>query len=96
MFLYIYAGRRATANETRNRDDLRDQNALSEDIVNAMTNERFVDDAELEAELEDLQQEELDEQMLKTGNVPVSDAVHKIPTPANTERTFSPRTIPLT
>lgn len=35
-----------------------------------------------------MQQEQLDEQMLKTGNVPVLDEVHKMPTPANTERTF--------
>lgn len=67
---------------------LRDQNALSEEIVNAITQNSLgdmVDDAELEDELDQLQQEQLDEQMLNTGNVPVSDAVHKMPTPANTE-----------
>lgn len=45
-----------------------------------------LEDDELENELEQLQQEQLDEEMLKTGSVPVSDAVHKMPTPANTER----------
>lgn len=45
-----------------------------------------VDEADLEAELEELQQEQLDEQMLKTGTVPVADAVHKMPSPANQER----------
>ncbi|KAF4975360.1 hypothetical protein FZEAL_7844 [Fusarium zealandicum] len=69
-------------------ESLRDQNALSEDIVNAMTGAlsgEYIDDTELESELDQLQQEQLDEQMLNTGNVPVSDAVHKMPTPANTE-----------
>ncbi|KAH7148650.1 Snf7-domain-containing protein [Dactylonectria macrodidyma] len=69
-------------------ETLREQNALSEEIVNAIVNPslgEYIDDAELEDELEELQQEQLDEQMLNTGNVPVSDAVHKMPTPANTE-----------
>lgn len=69
-------------------DVLRDQNALSEEIVNAITGNQLgtpIDDDELEAELEDMQQEQVDEQILKTGNVPVSDAVAKMPTPANAE-----------
>ncbi|KAM5352514.1 hypothetical protein ACJ41O_005236 [Fusarium nematophilum] len=67
-------------------ESLRDQNALSEEIVNAMTTAgEYVDDAELEDQLEALQQEQLDEEMLKTGNVPVSDAVHKMPTAGNAE-----------
>ncbi|KAH7149403.1 Snf7-domain-containing protein [Dactylonectria estremocensis] len=69
-------------------ETLREQNALSEEIVNAIVNPslgEYIDDAELEDELEELQQEQLDEQMLNTGNVPVSDAVHKMPTPANHE-----------
>lgn len=44
-----------------------------------------MDEDELEAELEELQQEKLDEQMLDTGNVPVSDEVHKMPAVANGE-----------
>lgn len=32
-----------------------------------------------------MQQEQLDEQMLKTGTVPVADAVHQLPTAANGE-----------
>ncbi|KAI8669360.1 hypothetical protein NCS57_00750900 [Fusarium keratoplasticum] len=69
-------------------EKLREHNAMSEDIVAAMTNATisdYVDDVDLEEELEQLQQEQLDEQMLTTGNVPVSDAVHKMPTPVNTE-----------
>ncbi|KAF7545411.1 hypothetical protein G7Z17_g9199 [Cylindrodendrum hubeiense] len=77
-------------------ETLRDQNALSEEIVNAITGAtigEYVDEAELEDELEELQQEQLDEQMLKTGNVPVSDAVHKMPTPANTEPVSSKKQV---
>jgi charged multivesicular body protein 4 len=69
-------------------DKLREQNELSEDIVNAISNNPLgeaVDDDELENELDQLQQEKLDEEMLKTGNVPISDDVHKIPTIPNTQ-----------
>jgi charged multivesicular body protein 4 len=76
---------------SRYRDELREQNAMSDEIVNAITQTPMgeaIDDDELENELEELQQEELDEQMLKTGTVPVSDAVHKLPTPASAERMY--------
>lgn len=65
-------------------EELREQNALSEEIVNAITSSSVgntVDEDELEGELEDLQQQLVDEQMLKTGNVPV----HNLPSPANAE-----------
>jgi hypothetical protein len=71
---------------------------MSEEIVAAMTNATigdYVDDVDLEEELEQLQQEQLDEQMLTTGNVPVSDAVHKMPTPVNTERKYPERDVGL-
>jgi charged multivesicular body protein 4A/B len=44
-----------------------------------------VDEAELEDELEQMQQEQLDEQMLKGGTVPVADTVAKMPAAANGE-----------
>ncbi|KAF7563011.1 hypothetical protein G7046_g1102 [Stylonectria norvegica] len=69
-------------------EKLREQTALSEEIVQAITSGSVgndFEDEDLEAELDELQQEQLDEQMLNTGNVPVSDAVHKMPTPANAE-----------
>lgn len=75
--------------DSRYRDKLRDQNALSEEIVNAITQNTLgeaVDDAELEDELELLQQEQLDEQMLNT-NPPVTDTAQKLPSVK--ERTFS-------
>jgi len=49
-----------------------------------------VDEMDLEDELEQLQQEQLDEQMLKTGSVPVSDAVQRMPAAANGERKRDP------
>ncbi|KAF5250854.1 hypothetical protein H9Q69_010414 [Fusarium xylarioides] len=69
-------------------DELREHNAMSDEIVNAITSNSLgepIDEDELENELDELQQEQLDEQMLKTGTVPVSDAVHKLPTPAREE-----------
>ncbi|KAL6815619.1 Snf7 domain-containing protein [Trichoderma sp. SZMC 28013] len=69
-------------------DKINEQNALSEEIVNVITSNAIgegVDDDELERELADLQQEQVDEQMLSTGNVPLTDAVHKLPTPSHAE-----------
>lgn len=45
-----------------------------------------VEDSELEDELEQMQQEALDEQMTRTGTVPVSDAIQKLPAAANGPR----------
>ncbi|KAJ0355897.1 hypothetical protein COL154_001415 [Colletotrichum chrysophilum] len=77
-------------------EDLREQNALSEEIVNAITTGQTdaIDDVDLEDELEQMQQEQLDEQMISTGSVPVSDAVHRMPAPANGERKDPPSSTP--
>ncbi|KAK7220697.1 hypothetical protein V2G26_008700 [Clonostachys chloroleuca] len=69
-------------------EDLREHNVMTQEFVGLMANsggQELIDEGELDEELELLQQEQLDEQILKTGNVPVSDAVHKLPTVANTE-----------
>ncbi|KAG6040183.1 ESCRT-III subunit protein snf7 [Claviceps citrina] len=69
-------------------DELREQNAVSEEIVNAITNNPIgeaIDDDELEAELDELQQEKLDEDILKTGSVPVADIVPRMPSVAHQE-----------
>ncbi|KAH9906829.1 vacuolar-sorting protein SNF7 [Xylariomycetidae sp. FL2044] len=70
-------------------DKLREQNALSEEIVNAITSNPLggepLDEEELDEELEALQQEQLDQKMLETGSVPVSDAVHRMPAVANSD-----------
>ena len=71
---------------------IQEQNQLSEEIVNAITSNQIgeaVDDADLEEELDKLQQEQLDEKMLDT-SVPVSDAVHRLPAAANGERMLPP------
>lgn len=73
-------------------EDLEEQHAISKEIAGALTQgagANAVDDTELEAELADLQQEELDNQMLKTGSVPVSDQVHRLPAAAQGESEYS-------
>lgn len=72
-------------------EDLEEQHAISKEIASALTQgstANAVDDDELESELADLQQEELDNTMLKTGTMPVHDQVHRMPSVANTERKY--------
>lgn len=74
-------------------EDLEEQHAISKEIASALTQGsavNAVDDDELEAEFADLQQEELDNKMLKTGNVPVSDQVSRLPNAAQGERKCRP------
>ncbi|KAF2230704.1 Snf7-domain-containing protein [Viridothelium virens] len=64
-------------------EDLREQHAIGEEISGALTQTPIgqgVDEDELDEELQELQQEQLDEKMLKTGTVPVGDEVHRLPT----------------
>ena len=71
-----------------NRAKLQEHNQLSEEISNAITSTNLgepIDDISLDEELEQMQQEQLDEQMLKSGTVPVSDAIHRMPAAANGE-----------
>jgi len=66
-------------------EDLREQHAIGEEIADALTQGNAmqgVDEDELDEELAELQQEELDNKMLKTGNVPVSDQIHRLPNAA--------------
>jgi charged multivesicular body protein 4 len=70
------------------REGLREQHDIGNEISEAITQgvgSQGVDEDELDAELADLQQEQLDEQMLNTGNVPVGDKVGRLPTPAQHE-----------
>ncbi|KAI9813185.1 MAG: ESCRT-III subunit protein snf7 [Phylliscum demangeonii] len=69
-------------------DQLREQHALGEEIANAITSAPIgetIDQDELEDELANMEQEALDEKMLKTGSVPVADSVHRLPAAVNTE-----------
>lgn len=71
------------------RDQLREQQQLSEEIAQAITNNAMTDQLDedaLEQELEGLEQETMDERMLKTGTVPVGDRINQLPTAANGER----------
>lgn len=63
-------------------DELREQQALGEEIANAITSAPIgepIDEGELEDELDGLEQEMLDERMLKTGAVPVGGELSKAP-----------------
>ncbi|EEQ87918.1 ESCRT-III subunit protein snf7 [Blastomyces dermatitidis] len=67
-------------------EELREQHALSEEIVTAITSTPLgdpLDESELEAELEGMQQQQIDEQMLKGGTVPVADQLGTLPAAAN-------------
>ncbi|KAI4212166.1 MAG: hypothetical protein LQ351_005035 [Letrouitia transgressa] len=69
-------------------ENLREQDELTKEIGNAITSMPIsepVDEDELEADLQALEQENLNERMLTTGNVPVSDSVTKLPAAANGE-----------
>ena len=69
-------------------DELREQQQLSEEITNAIQNAPIgepIDETELEGELEDLEQEMIDERMLKTGAVPVGGDVLRAPSVPNTK-----------
>ena len=63
-------------------EDLREQHAIGEEIAEALTQGNIgqgVDEDELDEELAELQQEELDNKMLKTGSVPISDQIQRMP-----------------
>lgn len=72
-------------------EDLREQHAIGEEIAEALTQGSVgqgVDEDELDEELADLQQEELDNKMLKTGSVPVGDRIQGLPNAAVGEREY--------
>lgn len=64
---------------------------MGEEIAQAITSAPIggpIDETELDDELAELEQEQLDNKMLKTGTVPVSDEIHRLPAAANGERKF--------
>ena len=68
-------------------DELREQHALGEEIASAITNAPLgepLDEADLEEELEGMEQEAMDERMLKTGTLPVQG----LPAVGNQPREF--------
>ncbi|KAI9663938.1 MAG: ESCRT-III subunit protein snf7 [Bathelium mastoideum] len=69
-------------------ESLREQHAIGEEISEALTQgsvTQGLDEDELDEELAELQQEQLDEKMLKTGTVPVGDQVHRLPAVGNSK-----------
>lgn len=57
-------------------DELREQHAIGEEIANAISSAPLgepINEEDLDAELEDMEQEMIDERMLETGAVPVAD-----------------------
>lgn len=67
-------------------DELREQQQLGEEIANAITSAPIgepVDEGELEDELEGLEQEMLDERMVKTGALPVGGELERAPAVPN-------------
>ena len=81
-----------TAFPGKNREDLREQHELTQEIGNAITSMPItepVDEDELEADLAELEQEKLNEKMLGT-TVPVGDSVARLPSVANGEGEFKP------
>jgi len=69
-------------------EKLREQHALGEEIANAITSAPIgeqIDEIDLETELAELEQEQLDNKMLKTGTVPMADEIHRMPAAANGE-----------
>ena len=91
IFIYCKTGINQSLTKLYDREDLREQHAIGEEISEALTSgstAQGVDEDELDEQLAELQQEQLDEKMLKTGTVPVSDQVHRLPTVGNNESTL--------
>ena len=60
------------------REQLREQHELTQEIGNAITSMPItepIDEDELQADLDKLEQEALDEKMLRTGTVPIADSL---------------------
>ncbi|ROT41347.1 vacuolar-sorting protein snf7 [Sodiomyces alkalinus F11] len=68
-------------------ESLREQNAANEEIAQMLGTPvgDMQDEDELEEELERMRQEQVDEEMLKTGTVPVSDKIKDLPSAATGE-----------
>ena len=89
LFKDIYPEEGAILITGVHREQLREQHELTQEIGNAITSMPItepIDEDELEADLAALEQENLDEKMLKTGTMPVADSLNRLPKAANGER----------
>ena len=80
------------------REQLREQHELTQEIGNAITSMPItepIDEDELQSELEKMEQEALDEKMLKTGTVPVADSLNRLPAGPNGVGKLSFSVLPL-
>jgi hypothetical protein len=78
------------------REQLQEQHVLSAEIGTAITSVPIgeqPDEEELDAELEGLEQEAMDERMVNTGFVPVGTQLDRLPAAGNTERKSTPALI---
>ncbi|MCJ1373826.1 ESCRT-III subunit protein snf7 [Loxospora ochrophaea] len=69
-------------------EEIREQQALGEEIGNVLTENvgtDTVDEGELESELDQMAQEKLDDEMTKTGTLPVADSLNRLPERPNGE-----------
>lgn len=99
VILYIASipGAPLTLFFSSSRDKLRDQNDLSNEVMAAITSNPLgqeIDESELDAELEELQQEKISEQMLATGPVPTTGSAHRLPKVSNRQRAYYDRFLP--
>ena len=86
------AGKTTETTTMASREQLREQHELTQEIGNAITSMPItepIDEDELEADLAALEQESVDEKMLKTGTMPVADSLSRLPKAANGEREFT-------
>lgn len=68
-------------------DELREEQQVAEEVANAITSAPIgepIDETELEGDLEELEQEMLDERMMKTGVVPTGAELNRAPNVPNT------------
>jgi len=93
LFHHFTPKKASTKTQRKRREQLREQHELTQEIGNAITSMPItepIDEDELEADLAALEQENLDEKMLKTGTVPVADSLSRMPKVANGERESKP------
>lgn len=93
-FLGLYDCKRLKRANTLSprREQLREQHELTQEIGNAITSMPItepIDEDELQNELEKMEQEALDEKMLKTGTVPVADSLNRLPAGPNGDSKLS-------
>lgn len=71
------------------REELAEQHAVAQEIAGAISNGpgvNTVDEEELDAELEELQNAETDKTLADVGTIPLNDQISRMPATSNAER----------